>query len=170
MPTQIGILVLLTCTPLFELRFSIPVAILHGTVHLPMDFSISGFGWPWLGGAVFCIVVNILLGPVVYFGLDIFTRFFLKYAFFSKLFNFFIERSRKKVERFVRKFGTAGVALFIGVPLPGSGTYSGALGAYVLGLSRRQFYIANIFGVLIAGTLVTIVTLTGQGLWQLITK
>jgi uncharacterized membrane protein len=156
--------------PLFELRFSIPVAILRGTVNLPLDISISGFGWPWLSAAVFCVVINMLLGPVVYFGLDVFTRFFLKYAFFSKIFHFFIERSRKKVEKYVRKFGIAGVALFIGVPLPGSGTYSGALGAYVLGLTRRQFYIANIFGVLIAGTLVTILTLTGQGLWQFMTK
>ena len=47
------------------------------------------------------------------------------------------------------------MALFIGIPLPGSGVYTGAFGSYLLGLDRRKFAIANVVGVLIAGAAVT---------------
>ena len=53
------------------------------------------------------------------------------------------------------------MALFIAIPLPVSGVYTGSLGAFVLGLNRKQFYRSCILGVLIAGTLVTLITLGG---------
>jgi uncharacterized membrane protein len=165
---QVGILVLLTCLPLFELRFSIPVAILSGTVALPFGLSLSGFGWEWYTAFAFCSFVNILLGPAVFFGLELFTRHLLRFRLFEVVYNFSVRRARRRVEKYVGKYGTMGVALFIGVPLPGSGSYTGALGAYVLGLTPRQFFTANVFGVLIAGTLVTLATVTGKGLFGLI--
>ncbi|GAH86941.1 unnamed protein product, partial [marine sediment metagenome] len=67
----------------------------------------------------------------------------------------------RKIEPYVRKYGTFGVSLFIGLPLPGSGSYTGALGAYLLGLGYKKFVIANIIGVVIAGIIVTILTLAG---------
>jgi uncharacterized membrane protein len=62
----------------------------------------------------------------------------------------------------VDKYGELGVAVFIGVPLPGTGVYSGALGSYLLGLNRRKFMIANIRGVVIAGAAVTAICLFVQ--------
>ena len=57
------------------------------------------------------------------------------------------------------KYGEWALAIFIGIPLPGSGVYSGALAADLLGLSFRKFVVANIVGVLIAGVIVTAVSL-----------
>ncbi len=168
MAKQFAILIFLTCTPLFELRFSIPVAILSGSVHLPFGLTVGGFGWKWQWAFAFCVFVNILLGPVVFWGIDIFTRLFLRFRLFALIWERLVNRSRKKIEKYVAKYGTLGVALFIGVPLPGSGSYSGALGAYVLGLGRRQFFWANVLGVVIAGILVTVATITGEGLFHLI--
>ena len=74
-------------------------------------------------------------------------------------------RTQKNIQKSVDKYGELGVALFIGVPLPGSGVYSGALGAYVIGLNFKKFIIADIIGVLIAGTIVTIIS---TGVLQLI--
>jgi multidrug efflux pump subunit AcrA (membrane-fusion protein) len=50
-----------------------------------------------------------------------------------------------------------GLALFIGIPLPGTGAYTGAAGAFALGMKKRQFAIANIAGVCMAGIAVTII-------------
>ena len=61
--------------------------------------------------------------------------------------------------------GALGVALFIAVPLPVSGVYTGSLGSFVLGLSRKQYYRAVILGVLIAAILVTAITLGGISLF-----
>ena len=166
---QMIILILLTGLPLFELRFSIPVAILGGTVELPFHIEVSGFGWSWYSAFLFCVVVNIFLGPVVFAGINLTSKYLLKIPLCKKIFEILVARSRKKVEKLVARFGTLGVALFIGVPLPGSGSYSGALGAWVLGLTPLQFFKANILGVLIAGSLVTIATVTGESLFKLIT-
>jgi uncharacterized membrane protein len=61
-----------------------------------------------------------------------------------------------------------GVAIFIGIPLPGTGVYAAALGSNLIGLSYKKFIIADIIGVLIAGIIVTIITLSGRGLFTLL--
>ena len=165
---QMIILALITFIPAFELRASIPVAILSGSVELPFHLQISGFGWPWYFAFLYCVFINMLLGPVVFFCLNTFTRYICKIGFFDKIINAVLSRAQRRVQKYVDKWGVLGVALFIGVPLPGSGSYSGALGAYVIGLKPLQFFYANILGTLIAGTLVTIVTVSGQGLFNLI--
>jgi len=60
--------------------------------------------------------------------------------------------------------------LFIGIPLPGSGVYTGALGAYVLGFGYKRFIIASTIGVLIAGIIVTAIMLTGSELFHFLVK
>ena len=65
------------------------------------------------------------------------------------------ERARQKLHPYVEKYGEWGVAVFIGVPLPGTGAYSGAVGSYLLGLDKRRLAVANLAGVLIAGAAVT---------------
>lgn len=53
------------------------------------------------------------------------------------------------------------LALFVGVPLPGTGAWSGAIGAFVLGMSFRDAVGANLVGILIAGALMVTLTLMG---------
>jgi uncharacterized membrane protein len=65
------------------------------------------------------------------------------------------EKSHRKLHRFTEKYGVLGVALFIAVPLPGSGVYTGTLGAFLIGLDKRRYRIACVSGVLIAGVIVT---------------
>jgi len=77
---------------------------------------------------------------------------------------------QKKINKHVDKYGELAVAIFIGIPLPGSGVYSGAIAAYLLGLKYRKFIIANIIGVLIAGIIVTIISLTGAGIFNIFLK
>jgi uncharacterized membrane protein len=114
---------------------------------------------PWAQVFVICILANILLGVLVFFFLDKVIHLFLRVDKFSKIHHKIVERSQKKIKPYVEKYGPLGVALFIGVPLPGSGVYTGAVGAYALGLSFKKFMYANVLGVLIAGTAVTLMTL-----------
>ena len=63
--------------------------------------------------------------------------------------------ARRELLREVGDVGELGVAVFIGIPLPGSGVYTGAFGSYLIGLSKRKFAIANVIGVVIAAAAVT---------------
>jgi len=145
-------LIFITLLPFLELRASIP-------------YGINVLRMPWPTVFIVCIIANILIGILIYFLLDKFVHLFLRYKFFSKPYNHIVLRTQKKIQKSVDKYGELGVALFIGVPLPGSGVYSGALGAYVIGLKFKKFIIADIIGVLIAGTIVTIIS---TGVLQLV--
>lgn len=153
-------LVLVTFIPLLELRASIPLGILSGEARL-FGLTLQGFGLNFILVFTVCVISNIILGILVYFFLNKFVKHLIQFRLFAKYYNKKVKKTQRKIEPYVKKYGTFGVALFIGLPLPGSGSYTGALGAYLLGLDYKKFIIANIIGVVIAGTLVTALTLAG---------
>jgi len=150
-------LAFVTFLPFLELRASIPYGILK-------------LGMPWLEVYIICVIINILLAPFVYFMLHWFVDIVIKIPFIGRIYDKIVVRTQKRIHEKVEKYGEWGLALFIGIPLPGSGVYTGALAAFLLGISTKKFLIAAVLGVLIAGTAVLIVTLTGVESFQFFLK
>ena len=110
---------------------------------------------PWLVVPL-CIVFNILIFfPLVW----IMDRIYARYLSRWKLFEFYLSRVRRYGERLVRRYGHWGLAIFIGIPLPWTGVYSGTILAWVLGVERRRALLAVNLGVLMASVIVTLATL-----------
>lgn len=151
------LIILLTFTPALELRASIPYGILVAKL-------------PWEVVVPLSIATNILLGPIFFFLLDKFMHLLLRIGVVNRFWNRMILKTQKKIHPLVEKYGVWGLSVFIGVPLPGSGVYSGAIGGYLLGFTKREFYFATVLGVLIAAAAVTAVVLTGTGAWGLLIK
>jgi len=145
------VLFLVTLIPGLELRASIPVGILGG------KWLAEPMAWPAV--VVTCTVANILLGWGVFWLLDPVLKLLRLMPWFERLVMRYIERARAKLKPQVDKYGAIGLAIFIGIPLSLTGAYTGAAGAFALGMERRQFMLANVVGVLIAAVLVTIITL-----------
>jgi uncharacterized membrane protein len=141
--SQIIQLILLTFIPFLELRFSIPYGI--NILELPVTIVF-----------LVCVLTNMLLGPIVYILIDKLTDFALKFSLFAKPYNLIIVRTQKRIHKYIDKYGWIGLALFIGVPLPGSGSYTGAIAANIIGMDFRRFVVANIIGAIIAGTIMTL--------------
>ncbi len=158
------LIVLLTFLPLVELRLSIPVGILQGSVDLPFGITLFGLGINPLVVFVIAVLSNILLGFALFHIWELLDHK-LRNSIIKKPYTKFMNKSHRKLKKFVDKYGVLGVAFFIGIPIPGSGVYAGSLGSFVLGLDRKQFYKATIIGVLIAGILVTAITLGGISLF-----
>lgn len=161
---KILILVLVTFIPGLELRASIPLGILGRKIEL-FNLTLKGFDLNWAFVFFICVIANIILGPLVYAFLDKFVHHLLRFGLFAKYYHRKVEKTQNKIKPYVEKYGLLGVAIFIGMPLPGSGSYTGALGAYLLGLGYKKFIVANIIGVLIAGTIVTVITLIGKSIF-----
>lgn len=144
-------LILITFVPALELRASIPWGIL----------SRSGvFTWGHAGLVLaVCTVANILLGWLVFGVMAPFFALLRRWPWFDRMVWPRLERTRHRLHPYVEKYGELGVAVFIGIPLPGSGVYTGAFGSYLLGLDRRKFAVANVLGVLIAAAAVGGLTL-----------
>lgn len=150
-------LMLITFIPYLELRASIPYGILK-------------IGMNWWSVWLICVVINILLGILIYLLIDRVVKLFLRIKWFARWYHRWVERAQKKIETAVEKYGWIGVGLFIGVPLPGSGVYTGGLGSYLIGLDFKKFVLACILGCVIAGTAVTLIVLFGQGVFGFLLK
>ena len=131
-------MILISALPLIELRGAMP----YGVFVAKME---------WWAVFLLCFVPNVIAGMLAY---ELMAPVFFvlrKWAWFERRIWPFFERKQDKLKPYVEKYGELGVAVFIGVPLPGTGAYTGAVGSYLLGLKRRKFYLANFIGVLCAG-------------------
>ncbi|MEE9525399.1 MAG: small multi-drug export protein [Candidatus Woesearchaeota archaeon] len=154
---EIIILILMTWAPFLELRASIP-------------YGIFVLGMNWILVFFVCVVANLLLVPLVWFFLHHILNLFLKIKSVDKVYKKMVIKTQKKVKPYIKKYGHIGLALFIGVPFPGSGVISGGLGAYLLGFEFKDYLIASIIGVLIAGIIITLISLFGNGIWSVFIK
>jgi len=148
--------VLLGIIPVSELRGAIPYAYFNG---VPM----------WLS-AVIGVLSNALVPFIGFFFLSTIHRLLDKWHFYHNLFEKTVARARSKVGEKVSKYGLLGLMLFVAIPLPITGAWTGTLGAWVLGLDRKKSILFVLLGVLIAGIIVTTVVYTGAGIASLFTK
>ena len=140
-----------TFVPAFELRASIP----YGIFKLNMN---------WIEVFLIAIFSNIILGIIIFLLLEWIIKIIKKIPFISLFWDKYVDKTQHKIESGVEKYGEWAIAIFIGIPLPGSGVYTGALAAFLIGLDKKKFFIANIIGVLIAAVFVTVLCLTLENL------
>ena len=145
------LLFLITLIPGLELRASIPAGFFGGQ-HVAPEL-------PWPIVVLICLVSNILIGMGVFFLLHPIIRACRHFAWCDRLLAATLDRAQRKLRPNVEKYGFLGLAIFIGIPLPMTGAYTGAMGAYALGMSRGQFLAANALGVSIAAVCVTAICL-----------
>ena len=127
--------------PLIELRGAVPMA-----VAMDMDY--------WTSMLV-CIIGNMLPVPIIYF----FARKVLVWGcdkpYIGKFFSYCIEKGHNGGQRLVAKTGRGGLfvalLLFVGIPLPGTGAWTGTLAASFLDMGFRSTVAAVSLGVVMAG-------------------
>jgi uncharacterized membrane protein len=140
--------VLISATPIGELRAGIP------TAYFVYDF-------PWYYAFLFSVVGNLLPVPLILLFLDRVTRFLGRIGLFDRVIKRVFERTRRRGERIKRVEGI-GLALFVGVPLPVTGAWTGSLIAFLLGIERKRAFLYITLGVFLAGAIVTGLCVTGN--------
>lgn len=126
--------------PLIELRGAIPVS--------------QAMQLPVVSSYIVCIIGNMIPVPIIYF----FARKFLEWGqdkkVIGKICSFFLVKGTKAGEKLQSKAGRGvfiALMLFVGIPVPGTGAWTGTLAASLLDMKFRDTVIAVILGVLIAG-------------------
>lgn len=139
--------VFLAALPFGELRVALPAALL--VYDLP---------WPW--AIALAILGNML---PVYFLLVFFERFSAWARRVSpladRLLTWLFERTRRRLDERVKRFEHWALALFVAMPLPATGAWTGALAAFVFGLPRWRSLVAIFIGVCAAAVIVGALTL-----------
>lgn len=142
---KILIILIISMIPLIELRGAIPVAI-------GMDLGLP----EWLV-LIVAIIGNMIPIPFIYF----FARKFLawgakkKWKPLNKFCNFCLKKGEKGGEKLLEKAGKYGtylaLFLFVAIPIPGTGAWTGTLAASILNLDFKKTVAAIIAGILVAG-------------------
>ena len=134
--------------PIGELRASIPIALLSFKMGIIETYIISV-----IGNLVPVVIILWVMEPVSRF---LMKRFNWANRFFSWLFN----RTRKRHSAKFEKYQGFALISFVGIPLPITGGWTGALIAYVFGIPPKRALWQITIGVLIAGIIVTVITKT----------
>jgi uncharacterized membrane protein len=135
----------ISMVPLIELRGAIPYS--------------QVMGLPLLQSYIICILGNMLPVPIIFF----FARKVLEWGcnkpFIGKFFKFFLEKGHKGGEKLKAKAGKGlfwALLLFVGIPLPGTGAWTGTLAASILDMDFKSSVLACMGGVLLAGIIMGI--------------
>lgn len=140
--------------PLIELRGAIPVALSPDDMLFFHLFH--GLGLPMIPAYIVCIIGNMLPVPVIYF----FARRVLEWGcdkpVIGKFFTFCLEKGEKGGKKLQEKAGKGlfvALLLFVGIPLPGTGAWTGTLAASILDMDFKSSITAVMLGVLLAGVI-----------------
>lgn len=128
--------------PLIELRGAIPIGV--------------GMGVPLVHAYIIAVIGNMLPVPIIFF----FARKVLEWGkdkkYIGKFFTFCIEKGHRGGEKLKKKAGRGlfiALMLFVGIPLPGTGAWTGTLAASFLDMDFKKSSLAVMLGVLIAGVI-----------------
>jgi uncharacterized membrane protein len=139
---DIGKFLLVTVSPISELRGGIPLGIALGLA-------------PW-----FTFFAAIVANAVIFFPIFFVLRLFYdKFLFRIPLFGRYLDRLRGRGKPIVDKYGFWGLFLFVAVPLPFSGAYTGTILAWLVDVDWRKAFPAVGLGVVVAGVIVFLITL-----------
>ena len=148
---QYWIVFLISMVPLVELRGAIPIAI--------------GMGIDPIVAIVISVIGNMLPVPFIYF----FARKFLLWGaqrrYIGKICSFFMVKGERAGQKLVAKTGRGGLLialmLFVGIPIPGTGAWTGTLAASFLNMGIKSTAASVSLGVIIAGIIMGVVSMTG---------
>ncbi len=132
--------------PLAELRGAIPIGII-------------GFDLNWLWVYVMAVVGNMLpvfVLPVLWRKIE--NKFVNRFALIGKIIHWLFERTRNRFYSKYRRFGNIALVLFVAVPLPVTGAWSGTIAAWLFGIPYKKTIGLIFVGVLISGIIVTAIT------------
>lgn len=147
----------ISMVPLIELRGAIPVAqgikVLNPAFSMPLAYVIIAIG-------------NMLPVPIIFF----FARKVLEWGadkpVIGKFFRFCLEKGRKGGEKLTEKAGRGlywALLLFVGIPLPGTGAWTGTLAASLLDMDFKKSTAAVMGGVALAGVIMAVVSAVVAG-------
>lgn len=145
------VVMLMGALPIAELRGAIPLGLYYG-MSLSKSFWLSV-----AGNSIIIAPALVLFEPV--------SGVLRKFRLWAKFFDWIFERTKKKADT-VQKYEALGLMLFVAIPLPMTGAWSGVIAASLFKIRFRYAFIAIFGGVIIAGVIVALLCALGMLSWK----
>ena len=117
----------------------------------------SIFNIPYLKALTICLIGNILPIPFILLFLNKLLEFMEKFNF-SKKISFWLKDKANKNKTKIDKYGMLGLILFVGIPLPGTGAFTGSLVASVFRMDYKKSIISIFIGILLASIIISLIS------------
>jgi uncharacterized membrane protein len=141
------IVIIIAALPIFELRGAIPIAI-------------NLFQFPWYYAFLLAFVGNLLPVPFILLFLERIVKILSRINFFHRFFSWLFTRTQRRSAQ-IQKYERIGLLIFVAIPLPFTGAWTGAIAAAFIGMPFWRSFISITIGVVIAGVIVTCLSLLG---------
>jgi uncharacterized membrane protein len=132
--------------PWLEARYVIPYAMLF-------------LKWHWWQALPFAVIGNLLPVPFILLFFKHVEKFLRRYKFWSRAMDWLFARTRKKASATIQKYEHIGLFIFVAIPLPFTGAWTGSLIAYLFDLKFSKSVITIFFGLLAAAFIMIALTL-----------
>jgi uncharacterized membrane protein len=147
--------VFITATlPILELRGAIPLGLIHYRMPVVATYLIAVAG-------------NFIIVPPLLYLLEPASKFLRRNRAFDKFFEWLFARTRRR-GKLVERYEAIGLTLFVAIPLPVTGAWTGAIAASIFGVRRKYAAVCILLGIMIAGVVVTLASKGVIGLRSLI--
>ena len=140
---------LISMVPVVELRGGVPIAMGMGIDEIPAIIT--------------CVIGNMIPMPFVYFLARKVLTWGSKKAVIGKACSFFLNKGERAGQKIVAKTGRGGLflalLLFVGIPLPGTGAWTGTMAASLLNMGFKSTMASVVLGVILAGCIMLLVSM-----------
>ena len=140
-------LALISMLPIVELRGAIPVGIV-------------AFHMPWWKVYLVSVIGNMLPIPFILLLLGPVSQRLMRFRLGRRFFEWLFARTRKKSAA-IEKYEALGLTLFVAIPLPVTGGWTGAVAAFLMGIPFHRAMLYILLGVMISGVIMTVLSLLG---------
>jgi len=123
-------------------------------------YAMLGLGWTWWSAFPIAVIGNILPIPFILLFFKYVEKFLRNYSFWANIMDKLFAKTRSRADSKIRRYEHLGLLLFVAIPLPFTGAWTGALIAYLFDLKFSMSLITIFVGILIAASVMIILTLT----------
>lgn len=117
----------------------------------------SLFNIPYSKALIICLIGNVLPVPFILLFLNKLLLLMEKYNFFKKI-SIWLKNKAIKNKTKVDKYGMLGLILFVGIPLPGTGAFTGSLVASVFRMDYKKSLISIFIGIIVASLIISFIS------------
>lgn len=147
----------------FQIFFGSMIPWLESRYVVPL--SMLNFGWEWWQALPIAVAGNMLPIPFILLFFRFVEKFLRRFKFWTNIMDWLFAKTRKRADSKIRRYEYLGLILFVAVPLPFTGAWTGALIAYLFDLRFFKSLLTIFIGIIIAAFVMIFLTITGQYLW-----
>ena len=147
----------------FQIFFGSMIPFLESRYIIP--YAIWEFNWQWWEAFPLAVIGNIIPIPFILIFFKYFEKYLRKFEFLSNIMDIIFERTRIKANKNIEKYETLGLLLFVAIPIPFTGAWTGSLIAYLFDLNIKKSIFIILLGIIISVSIMIILYSTGIIIW-----